>query len=159
MNGLQRGTSGFTVQSKRKMNGNRRYRTVVIGLLNGIVLGLVMKWVEMLSGIKVYTLLLNVDFLPVIGTVPWGEESLFLFHLLFSLAITYGYVQIVVPLKLFRGWNTYLLAFLTIIPAVILYFPLSAWSLTGAVLPSDMTAFSLWAFLHLFYALSLPKAI
>ncbi|MGE7876916.1 hypothetical protein [Peribacillus muralis] len=141
------------------MNGNRIYKVVVTGLINGSMLGLVMKWVEMFWGIKVYTLLLNVDFLPVIGTVPWSEGFLFFFHLLFSVAVTFSYVHIVIPLKIFKDWNMYLLAFLTIIPAVILYFPLSAWFLTEEFLPTDAKAFSVWACLHLIYALSLPKAI
>ncbi|MDM5283409.1 hypothetical protein [Peribacillus frigoritolerans] len=118
-----------------------------------------MKWVEMLSGKQVYKLLLNVDFLPLIGAVSWSEELLFFFHLLFSLAITYSYVYILHPLKVFRKWNKYALAFITIIPAIMLYFPLSALSKTEVVLPSDLTAFFLWTILHLFYGLSLSKAI
>lgn len=141
------------------MNGKTFYKVSLIGLINGIMLGLAMKLVEMFSGKQVYKLLLNVDFLPVIGAVPWSEASLYFFHLLFSLAITFSYVYILHPLKLFREWNKYTLAFLTIIPAIMLYFPLSALSITEVVLPSDLTAFFLWSLLHLFYGLFLPKAI
>ncbi|MDM5357876.1 hypothetical protein ACDZ29_18095 [Peribacillus sp. RS7] len=142
-----------------KMNGRIFYKVSLIGLTNGIMLGLTMKWVEMFSGKQVYKLLLNVDFLPVIGAVSWNEASLFFFHLLFSLAITFSYVYILYPLKIFREWNKYTLAFFTIIPAIMLYFPLSALSKTEVVLPSDLTAFFLWSLLHLFYGLFLPKAI
>ncbi|AMM95428.1 hypothetical protein UP17_07075 [Peribacillus simplex] len=141
------------------MNGKTFYKVSLIGLINGIMLGLAMKLVEMFSGKQVYKLLLNVDFLPVIGAVPWSEASLYFFHLLFSLAITFSYVYILHPLKFFREWNKYTLAFLTIIPAIMLYFPLSALSITEVVLPSDLTAFFLWSLLHLFYGLLLPKAI
>jgi hypothetical protein len=156
---LQLETSVFTGQSKMKMNGKTFYKVSLIGLINGIMLGLAMKLVEMFSGKQVYKLLLNVDFLPVIGAVPWSEASLYFFHLLFSLAITFSYVYILHPSKLFREWNKYTLAFLTIIPAIMLYFPLSALSITEVVLPSDLTAFFLWSLLHLFYGLFLPKAI
>ncbi|MEY8753277.1 hypothetical protein AB9M93_01610 [Peribacillus frigoritolerans] len=142
-----------------KMNGRTFHKVTLIGLINGLLLGWIMKWVEMLSGKQVYKLLLNVDFLPLIGAVSWSEESLFFFHLLFSLAITYSYVYILHPLKVFRKWNNYALAFITIIPAILLYFPLSALSKTEVVLPSDLTAFFLWTIFHLFYGLSLPKAI
>ncbi|MCK2001747.1 hypothetical protein [Peribacillus frigoritolerans] len=142
-----------------KMNGRTFHKVTLIGLINGLLLGWIMKWVEMLSGKQVYKLLLNVDFLPLIGAVSWSEESLFFFHLLFSLAITYSYVYILHTLKVFRKWNKYALAFITIIPAIMLYFPLSALSKTEVVLPSDLTAFFLWTILHLFYGLSLPKAI
>jgi len=142
-----------------KMNGRTFHKVTLIGLINGLLLGWIMKWVEMLSGKQVYKLLLNVDFLPLIGAVSWSEVSLFFFHLLFSLAITYSYVYILHPLKVFRKWSKYALAFITIIPAIMLYFPLSALSKTEVVLPSDLTAFFLWTILHLFYGLSLPKAI
>jgi len=141
------------------MNGRTFHKVTLIGLINGLLLGWIMKWVEMLSGKQVYKLLLNVDFLPLIGAVSWSEVSLFFFHLLFSLAITYSYVYILHPLKVFRKWSKYALAFITIIPAIMLYFPLSALSKTEVVLPSDLTAFFLWTILHLFYGLSLPKAI
>ncbi|CAH0173965.1 hypothetical protein [Peribacillus simplex] len=142
-----------------KMNGRINYKVFLIGLTNGILLGLIMKWVEIFSGKQVYKLLLNVDFLPVIGAVSWSEASLFFFHLIFSLAVTFSYVHILHPLKIFRNWNKYTLAFLTIIPAIMLYFPLSTLSKTEAVLPSDLTAFFLWTILHLVYGLFLPKAI
>ncbi|MCT4476726.1 hypothetical protein ACIROD_14225 [Peribacillus sp. NPDC101481] len=142
-----------------KMNGRIFYKVCLIGLINGVLLGLIMKWVEMFSGKQVYKLLLNVDFLPLIGAVSWSETSLFFFHLLFSLAITFIYAYILHPLKIFRRWNEYALAFITIIPAIMLYFPLSALSKTEVVLPSDLTAFFLWTILHLFYGLFLPKAI
>ncbi|MGG0411374.1 hypothetical protein [Peribacillus simplex] len=141
-----------------KMNGRIFYKVSLIGLINGILLGLIMKWVEMFSGKQVYKLLLNVDFLPLIRDISRSEASLFFFHLLFSLAITFSYV-ILHHLKIFRKWNKYALAFITIIPAIMLYFPLSALSKSEVVLPSDLTAFFLWTILHLFYGLSLPKAI
>ncbi|PEF39163.1 hypothetical protein CON84_09895 [Bacillus sp. AFS094228] len=142
-----------------KMSGRTFHKVTLIGLINGLLLGWIIKWVEMLSGKQVYKLLLNVDFLPLMGAVSWSEESLFFFHLLFSLAITYSYVYFLHPLKVFRKWNKYALAFIMIIPAIMLYFPLSALSKTEVVLPSDLTAFFLWTILHLFYGLSLPKAI
>ncbi|TKH04051.1 hypothetical protein FC682_15160 [Peribacillus simplex] len=142
-----------------KMNGRIFYKVCLIGLINGVLLGLIMKWVEMFSGKQVYKLLLNVDFLPLIGAVSWSEASLFFFHLLFSLAITFIYAYILHPLKIFRKWNKYALAFITIIPAIMLYFPLSALSKSEVVLPSDLTAFFLWTILHLFYGFFLPKAI
>lgn len=142
-----------------KMNGRIFYKVCLIGLINGVLLGLIMKWVEMFSGKQVYKLLLNVDFLPLIGSVSWSEASLFFFHLLFSLAITFSYAYILHPLKIFRKWNKYALAFITIIPAIMLFFPLSVLSKTEVVLPSDLTAFFLWTILHLLYGLFLPKAI
>ncbi|MEI2470182.1 hypothetical protein V8V75_11495 [Peribacillus frigoritolerans] len=46
------------------MSGRTFHKVTLIGLINGLLLGWIMKWVEMLSGKQVYKLLLNVDFPP-----------------------------------------------------------------------------------------------
>ena len=53
-----------------KMNGRIFYKVCLIGLINGVLLGLIMKWVEMFSGkqvledVKLYT-----DWRPEIMTM------------------------------------------------------------------------------------------
>lgn len=131
-------------------------RIFIVGLINGLLLGLISKGLEILSGIKVYQLLLNVNFIPVIGEVPWNEAWLFSFHLLISIFITLSYAYIMRKRKTVRRFT---FALLFIIPAVLLYFPLSVLSKTVVTLPFDFSAFSLWAFAHLIYALFLPISI
>ncbi|MFJ7747233.1 hypothetical protein [Peribacillus sp. NPDC097295] len=137
------------------MTGNR-LRIFLLGLFNGVSLGFITKWFEELSGIGVYHLLLNVDFIPLVGGVPWNEAWLFSFHLFISLFITWSYVYMVRKRKIVRRLS---FALLFIIPAVLLYFPLSFLSKTGVPLPFDLFAFSLWAFSHFVYALFLPLSI
>ncbi|MBK5497713.1 hypothetical protein [Peribacillus sp. TH14] len=142
-----------------KMNGKTLKKVCLIGLINGIMLGFLMKWMEMYSGKQVYQLLLNVDFLPVIGAIPWSEATLFFFHLLVSLTITFSYVYILHTWSIFRKWKTYTLAICIITPVILLYFPLSLLSQTEVAHPFDLAAFFLWSLLHLIYAIFLPKAI
>ncbi|WP_306010331.1 hypothetical protein [Bacillus sp. MMSF_3328] len=55
----------------------------------GFFLGLFLKAAETLTGKKVYVLLLNIDFIPVLGDIRWSEASEFFFHLLFSLLLSF----------------------------------------------------------------------
>ncbi len=68
---------------------------ISIGMLSGIILGLCLKWIEWLTGKQVYTLLLNVDFIPIIGPIQWPEWVEFVFHLLIAVAIGIVFVYIV----------------------------------------------------------------
>lgn len=63
-----------------------------ISLLSGIIssffIGVFFKWIEKTSGIKVYTLLLNIDFIPVINQVKFPEAIEFSFHMIVSTVLT-----------------------------------------------------------------------
>jgi flagellar biosynthesis protein FliR len=64
---------------------------IITGIVSGVVLGLFLKAVQTLTGEKVYTLLLNIDFVP--GLPPrlpeWIEFSL---HLVVSVVIGIFYI-------------------------------------------------------------------
>ena len=138
------------------MNGKASNRILLIGVFGGILLGLMTKWMELFSGIKVYQLLLNVDFIPIFGGVPWNEAWLFSFHLFISIFLTYGYAYIIQKRKIVKR-----LAFanLFIIPAILLYFPLTFLSKTMVLSSFDLSAFLLWALAHFIYSLFLPLSI
>lgn len=57
------------------------------GLLSGVWLGLLFKAVEMRWDIRVYTLLLNVDYIPVLKEFSFPEIVEFSFHLLISVVL------------------------------------------------------------------------
>ena len=61
---------------------------ISIGMFSGIILGLCLKWIEWLTGKQVYTLLLNVDFIPIIGPIQWPEWVEFVF--IYSLPLQLG---------------------------------------------------------------------
>jgi len=56
----------------------------IAGLIAGLVLGLFLKWLEALTGIRVYTLLLNVDYLPFLRFSELGD---FLLHMIVSIPL------------------------------------------------------------------------
>ncbi|WP_100403575.1 hypothetical protein [Bacillus sp. FJAT-42315] len=67
---------------------------ILAGIVSGIFLGLFLKVIEVGLGIKVYTLLMNVDYIPVIKKVALPELVEFSLHLIVSvvLAMTLAYV-------------------------------------------------------------------
>ncbi|SFE58396.1 hypothetical protein SAMN05192532_102450 [Alteribacillus iranensis] len=58
------------------------------GVAAGTALGLFLKAVEQGTGVKVYTLLLNVDYIPVLQHYYFSEFTEFGFHLLVSIGLT-----------------------------------------------------------------------
>jgi hypothetical protein len=150
-------TSVYIAQQNREMISKTvLYKGTLSGIIAGILLGASLKIVEAVTGHQVYTLLLNVDFIPVIGRVSWPEYIEFIFHLLVSiiLGIIFYYLAGKWRLKTYQSF--YLAAALTV-PALFLYFPLSLLAIKEVPEIGDWTAFSYWAAGHLVYLVSLTK--
>jgi predicted benzoate:H+ symporter BenE len=62
-------------------------RPITASLLAGILLGLFLKFVESVTGLKVYTLLLNVDYIPILKDIKVSEIIEFLLHLIVSVVL------------------------------------------------------------------------
>lgn len=121
------------------------------GFWSGIILGFFLKALQDITDIKVYTLLLNVDFIPYIGDITCPEWIQFLFHLLVSL--TMGLALSFAAMRLHQ--NVYMLSFLLTFPTIFLYFPLSALAIQEVPAATDIAAFLLWIAGHALYASSL----
>ncbi|KAA0548078.1 hypothetical protein FZW96_10125 [Bacillus sp. BGMRC 2118] len=122
----------------------------IIGLTSGIILGLFLKFVQHFSGIKVYTLLLNVDFIPIIGTVQWSELTEFSFHLCVSILL--GVIYILIPKTKTRPFIT---SFILTLPTIPLFYQLIHLSIKEIVDLAHVTAFLWWTIGHLFFAISM----
>ena len=59
------------------------------GFISGLFLGLFLKVIQHQFGIKVYTLLLNVDYIPVLKEIKFPEIIEFSFHLLISIVFEF----------------------------------------------------------------------
>ncbi|WP_409305288.1 hypothetical protein [Peribacillus sp. SCS-155] len=126
------------------------------GLLSGLILGFLLKLFESISGIRVYALLLNVDFLPAIGLTEWSEAWEFSFHLVTSLAIGVAYTVLTSAWMIQKASGQFIVSFLLVLPASLLYFPLSFWAVEMLTSPSDLRGFGLWTAGHIVYAFCLP---
>lgn len=61
------------------------------GLIGGLILTFLFKWIESATGEKVYTFLLNVDYIPVVGTIAFPEWIEVFFHLVVSVSVALGF--------------------------------------------------------------------
>lgn len=68
---------------KRQVN-----KAILAGLISGVFLGLFLKVVEITTSIKVYTLLLNVDYVPILQHYKLSEIIEFSIHLFISVVIS-----------------------------------------------------------------------
>lgn len=69
------------------MNFTDIFKAATSGITSGLFLGLSLKFVEYLTHLKVYTLLLNVDYVPVLKNYEIGEVGEFGLHLLISILL------------------------------------------------------------------------
>lgn len=56
-------------------------------MASGIVLGLFLKLIQFFTNLKVYTLLLNVDYVPILKYIPLPETVEFGLHLVISMVL------------------------------------------------------------------------
>lgn len=71
-----------------ELSSKRLVLISVAGLLAGLVLNFFFKAIEHLSGEKVYTLLLNVDYIPLLKEYSFPEWIEVSFHLLVSIVLS-----------------------------------------------------------------------
>lgn len=126
-----------------------------IGIASGILLGMILKFLQSLTGINVYILLLNVDFIPYLGDVRWAEWVEFLFHLIISCLIGIIFIKLIHHFKL-TGRAIWILSLVLTLPAFFLYFPLSFLATKEVPGIFDPPGITLWFIGHLVYGVSLP---
>ncbi|KUP07662.1 hypothetical protein Q73_04835 [Bacillus coahuilensis m2-6] len=129
---------------------------IIIGTISGLLLGFFLKGIEYLTGVKVYTLLLNVDFIPIIGDIQWPEFIEFFFHCIISFLIGILYLYIIEKSSnKWFGEHPLFTSFLITLPTIPLYFPLVL--LAEKTVPPlwDIVAFTYWGLGHIVYFFSL----
>lgn len=122
-----------------------------IGIITGTIFGLILKLVEHLTGKKVYTLLLNIDYIPIMQDFNLNELLDFSLHLIVSIGVA------IVLYYAFRltGWHQmstpYVIA--NVIIATGLYLTTSFSNRTPDV--TDFLAFFYWVIGHAIYGFML----
>lgn len=124
------------------------------GTISGTGLALFLWIIEQLFDYRVFTLLLNVDFIPVVGGINWPVVVEFLFHLFISWVIAAGYsiYLYIKPRTNFQEWTTVLILS---IGAGLSYFPLSELAIKSVPSITDFRAAMYWFIGHLLYAVLL----
>lgn len=128
-----------------------------LGVVSGILLGLLLKLIESITTVRVYKLLLNIDFIPIIGGIAWGETVEFIFHVLVSIVIAFVFVYLVIRLRIEKSFPKLLfLSFILCLPTFGLYFLLSSLAIKEVPAWNNWLAFTYWSVAHLFYVWVLP---
>ncbi|MEH6987054.1 hypothetical protein V7021_04330 [Cytobacillus firmus] len=125
------------------------------GLLSGIFLGLFLKMIEISTGIKVYTLLLNVDYFPILKNYYFPELIEFGFHLIISVIVAISVLLIIKKCRWNRTRIIVRTLFITFSIGVLLY-PTTALSDRTPELTS-LPAIFFWLLGHLLYGLLLSS--
>lgn len=128
-------------------------RVLCIGSISGIVLSAWMYLWQQITSIKVYTLLLNVDFIPFLRQVDWNGYMLNFFHIIISWAIVFVYFW----LNKKRARNKWLIGMGLSICAACVYFPLALLANQPVPALDDLSAIIIWYSGHLLYGLLVVK--
>ncbi|WOV87338.1 hypothetical protein QWT69_16030 [Sporosarcina oncorhynchi] len=132
----------------------RLYSTGLWGLYAGLILAIHLKIVEALTGEKVYTLLLNIDYLPIVNAVQFAEPVEVLFHLMVSVILSILLFYVMYRLKLTSRTKVLTITIVVNVIIALAYYPLTALSdKTPAI--ADFTALVHWVIAHIVYGLVL----
>ncbi|MGD6833162.1 hypothetical protein ACQCT5_13415 [Sutcliffiella halmapala] len=130
-------------------------RGALTGFISGSIMGLAMKGLEAIFSKKIYILLLNVDFIPFIGSRNLPEIVEFLLHVLIAVFIGIIFAWLM-ERKANSKTSPYFWSFLLTLPTVFLYFPLTILAKKDTPPVDDLISFSLWTIGHILFAILIP---
>ena len=123
---------------------------VLYGLISGLLLATLLKIVEYITHLKVYTLLLNVDYIPYVNTFVFPELVEVCFHLIVSFALAIClYLLIVFRKNSSRKQIIFICTFVCFIIGATL-FPTTIFSERTPAFTS-IPSFSYWMVGHIMY--------
>lgn len=128
-------------------------RLLIISIIAGTIFGLIMLLTQYLTGLKVYTLLMNIDFIPILQRYTFPAVVEFMFHLVICVILTFLLASF---MERFH-WSVKQIFRYTIginIAISVLYYPLTALSDRTPPLTS-LPSFLLWVGVHILYGIVL----
>jgi hypothetical protein len=91
------------------------------GILAGLVLGLLFKSIEQLTSLKVYTLLLNVDYIPLLNRINLSETMELILHLVISILLSMALAIYLRLKRLSQSRNIYFVIAVSLLIGLMLY--------------------------------------
>ena len=129
------------------------FHTFVYSLIAGVFLGFFMKWMQDVTGYKVYTLLMNVDYIPILKEYIFPAWVEFMFRLIIAVMLAYVILWI--------AWKKHytrkrLIRFTIVVNSIIAIalYPTTALSERTPALFS-FPSFGLWLVAHIAYGIVL----
>jgi hypothetical protein len=131
------------------MNNRKLRKSLMAGTVSGIFLGLILKAVEFLTDLKVYTLLLNVDYIPILNQVSLHESIEFGIHLVISIFLSL-FLALFLTKQSWRPKTKFLFVFYISILIGMLLYPTTTLSPRTPAL-TNFAAISYWMVGHAMY--------
>ncbi|WP_301107523.1 hypothetical protein [Sporosarcina sp.] len=128
------------------------WKATWIGVITGGILALFLKGVQAVTGRKVYTLLLNVDYIPIVKEYQFPEIIEVSFHIIVSIILC---VLLAILYMRSLGFIRKQILWISLLANVIIGFLLYPTTSFSNRTPSvtDMTALFLWIVGHALYGL------
>lgn len=130
---------------------------IIIGTVAGAALGIFLWVIEKFTREMVYTLLMNVDFIPLLGGVQLPSIMEWLFHLIISWGISMIFVFFVRGGRFATKLRKWLLVLFLATVAGLSYFPLTILAKTETPSFFDFEAIFYWTAGHILFAVLLKK--
>ncbi|CAM3477301.1 hypothetical protein GCM10009865_12620 [Aeromicrobium ponti] len=129
--------------------GEKLAKGIIAGGMSGIFLGLFLKIIEVITEVKVYVLLLNVDYIPLLKEFSFPEPLEFLLHLIISVIVAAALFSIIKKYQWTQKQIIFRTIFISFLIGVLLY-PTTVLSDRTPELTS-VSALSFWLLGHLLY--------
>lgn len=121
-----------------------------IGVVTGIILAVFLKIVQAITGDKVYTLLLNVDYIPIVKEYQFPEVIEVLFHLIVSVVLCIILVILYDKSSSFIRKHAILFPLLVNVAIGLLLYPTTSFSYRTPDV-TNMVSLFWWTFGHALY--------
>ncbi|WP_313894215.1 hypothetical protein [Psychrobacillus sp.] len=125
-------------------------KAFIYGLISGLFLAVFLKMVEKITQLKVYTLLLNIDYIPYINTFVFPELIEVGFHLIVSIALAIGLYLSLVYKNIFSRTKIIFLCIFVCFFIGLMLFPTTMFSDKTPQFTS-IPSFSYWIVGHVMY--------
>ncbi|WP_411748311.1 hypothetical protein [Psychrobacillus psychrotolerans] len=125
-------------------------RAAIYGMIAGLVLTLFLKVIQFMTGYKVYTLLLNIDYIPILNEFKFPEVVEVIFHLIVSVVLSIVLILIIRQLPTISAIT--IIALCVFVSFIIggLYFPTTILSERTPPI-SSLPSFIYWMVGHVLY--------
>lgn len=132
---------------------NRKLQVLIIGILTSFILGLFLKLLEVITNLKVYTLLLNIDFIPILGDINFPEGIEFSFHIIVSVILAFVFNYYIIK----KSWNWQSILFYVSLSNMVIGLLIYPITLLSDRTPPLLSIFALnfWLVGHLIYGISM----
>ena len=125
-------------------------RAVLYGLISGLFLAVLLNIIEHITRFKVYTLLVNVDYIPYIKTFVFPELVEVGFHLIVSIALSICLYLLIIKRKISTRKKIIILCIFVCFIIGVALFPTTTFSdRTPAI--TSIPSFSYWIIGHIMY--------